>query len=178
MSVDWKKRALAAEGKLSGYARLRETAEKLLRESFDAAVSRKKIPEECFEELRLELMVLDEVDPPRDFLGQRVEVSGNPISIRLVNDLGDRVSSLRLDGEIGIDVNASVPDAAKYVGLLFQLVQLADIAAASAGSKEGTISASWIQDRAPSILALLIATGLLNPQVPVTVQDLAALEGE
>lgn len=79
----------------------------------------------------------------------------------------------RLDAEIGlITVARNATDAQKLVGLVFQLIQLADIETAKQnGAGTGV-------DRAATVTLLLIATGLINPEIGVTVADLEAASSD
>lgn len=178
-AAEWKKRALVAEARLHGYRRLREIAEKVVQADFNEQVGAKDsgIDQELvMEELSRELGCLDEIHPPREFLKQTVTQLQATLRIELSSVLDEgMISNLQLQPELLISVNANVPPAAQYVGLLFQLLQLSDLAASQLEDGEPTVTAKWFQDRAPALLVLLIATGLLNPEVPVSASDVEAI---
>lgn len=177
-AATWKKRALVAEARLHGYRRLRAIAEQVVQADFNEQVGAKDSgldPEIVMEELSRELGCLDEVHPPRDFFKQNLEGLNAKIEIARSSLLGDKVSDLELNPAIRITVNAAAPEAAQYVGLLFQFLQLADLAASQFDEAEPVVTAKWIQDRAPALLVLLLASGLLNPETGITTADVDVL---
>ena len=171
-SGEWKKRALAAEAKLAGHKRLRALAEKVAHQANEDTKCSKWA--NLVDELGTELYHLDVVDPPKDFLNQKV--AKVDIEIRTSSVMGDSVSSFDPRGRL-VEVNAQAPAPAQYAGLLYQLVQAADLACANNGLSGGRVSAEWLQSRCGALLALLIATGLLNPAVPVEYGDVESISG-
>lgn len=178
-AAEWKKRALVAEARLHGYRRLREIAERVVQAEFNEQVGAKDSGidyDAAIEEMVRELGCLDEVHPPRVFFKQVVTQFQPTLRIELSSLLDEgTISDLKLVPELLISVNAHVPPAAQFVGLLFQLLQLSDIAASQLEEGEPTVTAKWFQDRAPALLVLLIATGLLNPEVPITAADVESI---
>lgn len=177
-AADWKKRALAAEAKLHGYRRLREIAEVAYKAYVDDGSANLDQADDAMDHLRAELASLDVVAP--EYPGARFDVFdqvtkglSSPLTIRRKANLG-AVSTLDMQNGV-IEIDAAQPDAAKLVGLVFQLVQLVDVAAMASGSEDALASPRWIQDRAPGLVALLLATRLIDPDVPVTIEDVVAL---
>jgi hypothetical protein len=160
----WKKRALAAEAKLAGYRRLRELAEKAMAsevsgEAFD------------FRDLAGELLMLDVADKSPEFFDQKI----GSIEIRTVVGLGAMSTMEGTDGDgVLIKLDAGTSTAGRAIGLLYQLAQYVDIAAAQEGSTEPQVSAAWLMVRIPSLLVLLLSAGLLHPLFPVSPEDVVA----
>lgn len=184
MSADWKKRALVAEAKLAGYRRLRDEASAVhsafIEWKSNIGVRGRTLPldrliEPKLDELEEELAHLDVVDPPFDFFAQRTTKLDRNLTVERARGLGT-CSKFDL-GTMKVLLDAEQPDAAKLVGLIFQLVQLADMASIQAGSDEKAVTQRWLQERAPALAMLLIATRLLNPEVPVEASDIQALAG-
>ncbi len=170
-AVAWKKRALAAEAKVHGYRVLRGHAHKVFRASLEDG--RPEL-DAAIDDLSAELDCLDQVHPKFAPFAQTTTKLKENFVVRETFVKDAPVSDLDLMHRV-IAINGMNPEAAKAVGLLFQLVQIADIAAAK-GSEHPRVDAGWIQDRAPALLVLLIAFGLLNPEVAVDVAEIAALE--
>src|SRR5579859_4601588 len=162
--ADWKKRALAAEAKLAGYRRLRELADKVYAATTRGPGDEPDALDGLIEDLGSELYHLDVVDPPKDFLNQKVDRVG--LEIRTSSVMGETVAAFD-PKERRIEVNADAPPAAQFAGLLYQLMQAADLACLNDGLAGARAAPDWLQTRSGALLALLIATGLLNPKVPV-----------
>lgn len=171
MSEDWKKRAMEAEAKLRGYRALRGLAHAVFRARQEVSGVQLELDvalDEMFEELACQ-----GDDAPFDAFRQVTSKLASNVTVR---EVGGMTEVSRLDFRTGtIDVNASAPPAAKLIGLLFQLVQIADLSCARSGSPIPAVMPGWIQDRVPSLAMLLVATRLLNPEIPVDVSDVQAL---
>lgn len=169
-AVAWKKRALAAEAKVHGYRVLRGHANQVFRASLeenDAELAA------AIGDLAAELESLETVHPPFTPFVQQTTKLGENFAVRETFVKDAPVSEL-FPQERAIVINGTLPESAKAVGLLYQLVQIADMAAAN--EEFPRVSAGWIQDRAPALLVLLIAFGLLNPDVGVSIPELKALD--
>lgn len=169
-SVEWKRRALAAEGKLSGYRRLRENAEAVI-----SAVCQRNahLKADAIDGMAEELACLDVVDAPRDLFIQTIELGENQkLEVRLKAGIG--VSS-RLEPETGIiEVEALQPNEGRVIGLFFQVLQYADIAISVAMGTTTKLDADYLHGFAPMLLALCVELGLLTPQLNVTGASLEA----
>lgn len=185
-AAEWKRRVLKAEAQNRTLGVLRGLANIAFRAWLEEAEPEqvlfgKRYPDlaAALDDLWEVLAHVDELDPPHDFFSQRTSGLTCPLEIRERKALGS-VSTLALsDGTPGsanvVEVDADLPTAAKAIGVLFQLVQLADLAALKEGAEDAMVSPRWIQDRAPALLVLLAATRFLHPALPVTVADVAAL---
>lgn len=169
-AAEWKRRALAAEGKLSGYRRLREHGEEIARAvcegDTDARVN-------AIDSLVEELACLDIVDAPRDHFNQVVELEeGMRFIVRSRARLG---SCSTLDPESAvIEVEALQPSEGKAIGLFFQVLQIADIAAAKQNETEPELSADHMCSLVPAFMSLASELGLLDPGLGITTSSLEA----
>lgn len=154
---EWKKRALAAEGKLSGYRRLREISEEILRSvcERDAAAKARAI-----DAMSEELASLDIVDPPRDPYAQTIELDDDKkVEVRLRAGLG-HCSTMDVDKGL-IEVEALQPEEGKAIGLFFQVLQLADISVAANEEQSQRIDDLRMHAIVPMFLYLCVELGLL-----------------
>jgi len=169
-SVEWKRRALAAEGKLAGYRRLRENAEAVLSAVCERNARAKA---DSIDAMAEELACIDVVDAPRDIFLQTIELGENQkLEVRLKVGIG--VSS-RLEPETGIiEVEALQPNEGRVIGLFFQVLQYADIAVSVAMGTPTKLDADYLHGLSPMLLALCVELGLLSPQLNVTGASLEA----
>lgn len=83
-----------------------------------------------------------------------------------------RTSVSTLGKKDGKTYYISIDDSAKaseqLVGLFYQLVQLADIAALQEGGIAPMVSPAWLQERVPGLVALALGLGLLDPELGIT----------
>ena len=158
-AAEWKKRALAAEAKLSGYRRLREVGEEILRSvcERDAAAKARAI-----DAMSEELATLDVVDAPRDPFMQKIDLGdGKTLEVRLKAALG---SCSTMDVQKGvIEIESLQPDEGKAIGLFFQVLQLADIAIATRDEQPVKLDEAHLHAIVPVFLALCVELGLLAP---------------
>lgn len=172
---EWKKRALAAEAKLSNYRKCLTYADAV----GTALVSRGRgdstKTDEAIAELMIEVGMVQEFDPPRDFWNQRVSLDGTEEETLAIRSVTNLAGCAVLDLENGvIEIKQDQPDEGKVIGLLFQMAQLADIAS----SAELDLPRVLVPDRlhlfAPVLAVLLEGSGLLNPalgmQVPAIIR--------
>lgn len=156
---EWKKRALAAEAKLSGYRRLREIGEEVLRSvcERDAAAKARAI-----DSMSEELATLDVVDAPRDPFMQRIDIgNGKTLEVRLRAGLG---SCSTMDVEKGIiEIESIQPEEGRAIGLFFQILQLADIAVAVQEGGPPKLDESYLHAVIIPFLALAVELGVLSP---------------
>lgn len=158
-AIEWKKRALAAEAKLSGYRRLREVGEELLRSVCERDAGAKVC---AIDTLSEELATLDVVDAPRDPFMQKIDIGdGKTIEVRLKAGLGS-CSSLDLEKGI-IEIEALQPDEGKAIGLLFQVLQLADVAVTLQTGQPQRLDERYLHAFVIPVLTLCVELGLLAP---------------
>lgn len=181
--AEWKKRALKAEAQVRTLRTLRGLVDIAFRANLEDEVNEarfaKDYPElsKALDDLFEEACHLDDLEKPFDFFDQRTTKLSTPVVVRRRKALGSVSTLAPGSAEAVIEVDEDAPPAAQAIGVLFQLVQLADMAAASTpGTEIPMVSPAWIQDRAPALLVLLLATGLANPALPVDVADVAALD--
>ncbi len=170
VNVDWKVRALVAEDSLRA---LRGLCHAVFRARNEYEVRPRLELDVAIDEMVEELCAVEDAHPPFDPFNQ--ETKGLAPNFR-ISEVGGMTYLSRMSlKDSTIEVNSGAAPPAKLVGLLFQLVQLADVSCARAGSAFPLAQVAWIQDRMPSLLVLLLAAGLVNPEVPVTVADIKNL---
>lgn len=158
-AAEWKKRALAAEAKLSGYRRLREVGEEILRSVCERDASAKA---RAIDAMAEELATLEVVDAPRDPFLQRIDLGdGKQLEVRLKAGLG---SCSTMDVQKGIiEIESLQPDEGKAIGLFFQVLQLSDIAVATRDGKPPRLDETYLHAVIVPFLALCVELGLLAP---------------
>lgn len=158
-AAEWKRRALAAEAKLSGYRRLREIGEEVLRAVCERDASAKARAIDAMSE---ELATLDVVDAPRDPFAQKIDLGdGKELEVRLRAGLG---SCSTMDVQKGvIEIESLQPDEGKAIGLFFQVLQLADIAVATRDEQPPKLDEAYLHAVIVPFLALCVELGLLAP---------------
>ncbi len=176
----WKKRALAAEAKLHGYRRLRELADAVTTESFNAAVAKSYTEDLDTAVVAMigEIQCLEVVDAPKDYFDQELDLGeGVKLSIKTRGGLSG-CADLNVDaGEIVI--NGDQAAEGKAIGLVFHLAQLADIATGMhLGGEKQVLTGPRLHSFAPALLSLLAVTGLLNPELGVTHEGVERFVGE
>lgn len=172
---EWKKRALVAESRLHNYRKFVAMFDRMNERKLEGGIQSKEF-QDALEDLMIDSGVVYDLDPPFKFYDQVTKGLEQPIKIEQQAGLGS-MSVLDVENR-KIAINPSMSDAAKALALLFQLVQFADVAAAETGSAEPRVPASWIQDRAPALLLLLVATNVLNPAMGVTTNAILAAAEE
>lgn len=158
-ALEWKKRALAAEGKLSGYRRLREIGEEVLRAVCERDAANKA---RAIDAMAEELATLDVVDATRDPFMQRIDLGdGKALEVRLRAGLG---ACSTMDVEKGIiEIEALQPEEGRAIGLFFQLLQLTDIAVTAQEEKPPKMDEDYLHAFVAPFLALAIELGVLAP---------------
>lgn len=158
-AAEWKKRALAAEAKLSGYRRLREVGEEVLRSVMERDASAKA---RAIDSMSEELATLDVVDAPRDPFMQRIDLGdGKTLEVRLRAGVG-HCSTMDVSKGL-IEVEALQPEEGRAIGLFFQVLQLADIAIATRDEQPIKLEEKYLHAIIPPFLALCVELGLLSP---------------
>lgn len=164
-AAEWKKRALAAEAKLSGYRRLREIGEEVLRAVCERDAGAKA---RAIDAMAEELASLDIVDAPRDPYLQ-THLDGNRLEVRLKAGLG---CCSKLDPEKGIiEVESLQPDEGKAIGLFFQVLQLSDIAVSLRNGEPQKMDENYLHAFVVPFLALCVELGLLAPSFETITAD-------
>lgn len=166
-AAEWKRRALIAEGKLSGYQRLRELGEKVVSAVAGGADSDISVAD-AVDELGSELVVLDIVDSPRDYFNQVIELTEElRFHVRTRAGLGGSCSTLDVENGV-VEIESLQPDEGKAIGLVFQVLQVADIVAAQEGEREPELSASHLHNLVPAFMSISANLGLLEPRLGIT----------
>lgn len=156
---EWKKRALAAEAKLSGYRRLREVGEEILRSVCERDSDAKV---RAIDAMAEELATLDVVDVARDPFMQTIDLGeGKTLEVRLKAGLGC-CSTMDTDKGI-IEVEALQPEEGKAIGLFFQVLQLADIAVSISNEEPQKLDERYLHAFVAPVLSLCVELGLLSP---------------
>lgn len=165
-AAEWKKRALVAEAKLYGYQRLRELGEKVITAVADDASATSV--GDAVDELGAELLSLEIVDPPRDYYNQVIELTEElRFHVRTRARLGGSCSTLDVENGV-VEIEALQPDEGKAIGLIFQVLQVADIVAAQEGEREPELSAAHLHDLVPAFMSISANLGLLEPKLGIT----------
>ncbi len=169
----WKEKATSLSRKLAEYRSLRERAERV----FGAWLSRrdrKRDPEKLaaeMEELGATLHYYDQIDPPRNFFKQTIEVvPGRRLDVAEETGL-ENASTLAIEPQLGGDadeirVSADLPPEGQFVALLFQLVQYVDVYSAHQ-MKEVPLPKDRIALMASGLGHLLAKLRLLDPEMGV-----------
>lgn len=174
---EWKRRALAAEKEVAAYRRVKAEADEAFRTYLQVGPDMVPVDlGQAIESLSDELSRVESVVKfrPRDFFNQKVAIDhgGHVADFEIVErpNLGQCSTLDFFDARI--EIERDQPASAKAIGLLFQLVQLADVAASVTRKAESELSAAHLHQFVPGLLALLALTGMLNPEMPVTVDSI------
>jgi len=168
IAVDWKRRAIEAERMLEHYKTFRKRVDVALLEQD------KGLRDDMLDDLFAESVFLEDAKKPRAFFDQVAKVLDANVTLRTTELLPDGILS-RFDHEhLLVEISAKANDAQKLIGTVFQLLHVADLAASTEAGLPLAVTPAWLQDRVPAFALLLVATGLLNPEVPVAASDIEA----
>jgi hypothetical protein len=166
---EWKRRALAAEAKLSGYKRLREAGDEVIRRH---VMKDKAAKADAIDNLAEELSCLDVVDASPDFFNQSVQLGEATIVVRTRAGIG-HCSTLDIEHAV-IEIEALQPDEGRAIGLFFQVLQLADVASSRMTQLEQAFSGEYLHNFTPAFLALACELGIIDRRLNITAASLDA----
>lgn len=172
----WKKRALQLEEKLHNYRKLLVYIDAVVHAKNAISTegsSRRASLIEAIDELADESRIVDHVeDEGLDLFSQKdIDlVDGAQLTIQKVTGLG---TSSEFDFETStISIDADQPLEGKVIGLVFQLLQIADVGASISMKVPQALDSERLHAMTPVLISLLAATGFLNSAVGVTAKSI------
>ncbi len=174
---DWKRKALAAEAKLSNYRKCLRFVDQVVelknRGAWHQAADGNSVWD-AIDELAIEVGMVDELDPKKDFYNQVVDLDdeeGVILKVRTATLTDKKCSNLDVENGV-VEIEAVQADEGKAIGLAYQLLQLADMAIAGSSGNGRKLTEEFLHQFAPMTLVMLAATGLLNPELGMTVSGI------